>query len=383
MAIESAPVYATLPRHPRYPSLDLWRGVACLIVVVFHASLFCYQSGQLAGLSGWIVAVCARGWIGVPLFFVISGYCISATADAARRRGHPVSRYFIRRFRRIYPPYWAVLACSLVFVYLLYGSGHAHWITGNFEDINAIPHPGSLHPWQWFGNVTLTETWRMHLVPPGSKLLLGHAWTLCYEEQFYAVTGILLLAAPRRFFLGVALVSVAVVACTPLGWAASGFFWDGRWLLFAAGVGVYYALNYADHRGQCIIAALLTAGILHDLCKLNGWLDPPWVFSGMHRNEPLCAYGFALLALALHRFDSAICALKIAPPLLACGRMCYSLYLVHFPIVLALSHAAFLAGLQSSAWTAFLTIPACVGCTLVAGWLFHMTVERRFLNPPT
>ena len=52
-------------------------------------------------------------WAGVPIFFVISGYCISATADSARRKGLPARTYFWRRFRRIFPPYWIFLMAAV------------------------------------------------------------------------------------------------------------------------------------------------------------------------------------------------------------------------------------------------------------------------------
>ena len=123
-------------------------------------------------------------------------------------------------------------------------------------------------------------------------------------------------------------------------------------------------------------------GVALDIGKLKGWLHPPWTFTGMQRNEPLCGFGFALLAMALHRYDSAISASLLLRPLLFCGRMCYSLYLVHYPIVLAISHAAYQLGFRGSTSTMLVTIPVCVAATLAAGWVFHRKVERRFLNPP-
>ena len=58
----------------------------------------------------------------------------------------------------------------------------------------------------------MTETWRHHLFGDPRAHFPGQAWTLCYEEQFYFVTGMLLLCARRRFFLGVAMVSLVTLA---------------------------------------------------------------------------------------------------------------------------------------------------------------------------
>ncbi len=197
------------PRAPRYKSLDLWRGVACLMVVVFHAIGYSpYYRALVAGTEpvcgeGWLnrlahvlQAGLSELWLGVPMFFVISGYCISATLDSQRRKPLSVARYFHRRFRRIYPPYWIALALTAGCVALFYFTP----LPNLFSDEAPPFYPWRLTPAQWLGNITLTETWRYHALgdPPGQ--FLGIMWTLCYEEQFYAVAGLILLLSPRRIF---------------------------------------------------------------------------------------------------------------------------------------------------------------------------------------
>src|SRR6187397_1827750 len=111
------------PRSPRYLTLDHWRGVACLLVVLFHSSGIAFLSmeaqgtaPQQEGLAGLALSITRIGWIGVPFFFVISGYAISATADSSRRdRGGPIG-YFRRRIRRIYPPFWAMIVLQVAIV---------------------------------------------------------------------------------------------------------------------------------------------------------------------------------------------------------------------------------------------------------------------------
>jgi peptidoglycan/LPS O-acetylase OafA/YrhL len=80
-----------LPRNPRYRSLDIWRGAACLMVVIFHASLYGLPADSagrqdLDRATGLVAGVVSKLWLGVPLFFVISGYCIAVTSDSARRK---------------------------------------------------------------------------------------------------------------------------------------------------------------------------------------------------------------------------------------------------------------------------------------------------------
>ena len=82
--------------------------------------------------------------------------------------------------------------------------------------------PWWLSGWQWLGNVSLTEIWRHHVAGGNKALYLGHAWTLCYEEQFYVVVGLLLLVAPRRFFAGaVAVTALTLAACLASRWTGA------------------------------------------------------------------------------------------------------------------------------------------------------------------
>ena len=71
----------------RYSSLDLWRGIACLVIVILHLSLYWKYASVGHGAAGYGVAatilfLIGRMGIGVLVFFVISGYCIAATADS-------------------------------------------------------------------------------------------------------------------------------------------------------------------------------------------------------------------------------------------------------------------------------------------------------------
>ena len=270
-----------VPRGPRYLTLDLWRGLACLMIVVVHATHNAGEAVGTAGLTGrGALAVLSRLSIGVPMFFVISGYCIAATSDSTRRKPSAPARFFRRRVRRIFPPYWAIAFGSVALTTALAAAGRGDLVAG---DYGFIPHPSSLTWSQWLGNLTLTETWRHHLFGGPALKIVGPAWTLCYEEQFYAVCGVLLMLAPRQFFLGIAGVTFLTLIVAPIAIARpdllpiSGFFLDGRWLMFAEGVAVYYILNYAPtdpgHRPRRFVAR-------------RGRRPALWGIS--HRREPAC-----------------------------------------------------------------------------------------------
>lgn len=372
-------------RVPRYESLDVWRGVACLLVIAIHSLAYVREGVEerFHAVFHAVLAVLHRGWLGVPLFFVISGYCITATVEASRARGQSLGVYFYRRFRRIYPPYWVWLLLVATLVWIV----DAHVWPG-FAEVASVPRPESLNGWQWLGNLTLTETWRFHVGGGPTSFLLSPAWTLCYEEQFYACAGLALLLSTRTSFFKFALaVTLATLAVLGWGWLFTtdararlqGFFFDGSWLMFAAGILVYYVVARATlaERRWCL-ATLLVALLVA--------LRDPSVLLGKQDNELTLscavAFGFALLLVVLHPYDAALVGVRALQPIKWCGVRCYSLYLVHWPIVRIVSKLLDLAGLRTHAHTVLVTVPLCTAAAILAGGLFHAAVERRFLNAP-
>ena len=77
----------------RYESLDVWRGIAALSVVLFHCSNTVVTGETVAGRA------LLAGWVGVFLFFPISGYCILGALHS--RQNSTLSAFFTRRWRRI------------------------------------------------------------------------------------------------------------------------------------------------------------------------------------------------------------------------------------------------------------------------------------------
>jgi peptidoglycan/LPS O-acetylase OafA/YrhL len=364
-------------RDTRYRLLDAWRGVACLIVVVYHAG-FALGRDEVVGVAsvGWarwgIVAFLRLMSMGVPLFFVISGYCIAASADANRRHGLSSWSFLKRRFWRIYPPYWVAFFGVVALVAALDAAGLARWHRDNSHAL-LLQSPGELSWSQWVGNLTLTETWR-----PLAWGVAEHepytrvAWTLCYEEQFYFVCFLMLWLAPKRLYVALAVLSALVVPLRIWAWRAG---WVGRidgtfpmlWHEFAAGLAVYWRLNVA--RGavakRCIelgLTALVVVGVLYGMRLTAG--------AGL----------FGLVLIALRRWDGLAESRAWLRILAACGRRCYSIYLAHLPVCTVGVAWLLELGLTSFWARVLVLVPLVSIVATAAGWLFFDLVEARFHN---
>src|SRR6266511_3359067 len=149
----------------RQPGLDLLRALAIIVVVIYHAALFGFK------LPG---RVDRFGWIGVDLFFVLSGYLIGGQllAPLARDQRMNLGRFFARRALRIMPAYFVVLA-----IYFLLPSWREY--------------PQMSQPlWKFLLSV---QNIALH-----GGTAFSHAWSLAVEDQFYLVLPLLLLVLYPR-----------------------------------------------------------------------------------------------------------------------------------------------------------------------------------------
>jgi peptidoglycan/LPS O-acetylase OafA/YrhL len=148
----------------RQPGLDLLRALAIIVVVIYHAALFGFK------LPG---RVDRFGWIGVDLFFVLSGYLIGGQllAPLARDQRIHLGRFFARRALRIMPAYFAVLA-----IYFLLPSWREY--------------PEMSQPlWKFLLSI---QNVALH-----GGTAFSHAWSLAVEDQFYLCLPFILLFVNR------------------------------------------------------------------------------------------------------------------------------------------------------------------------------------------
>src|SRR5690348_7205436 len=160
----------------RQPGLDLLRALAIIVVVIYHAALFGFK------LPGRIDRF---GWIGVDLFFVLSGYLIGGQLLVPLVRGNKINlgRFFARRVLRIMPAYFFILA-----VYFLLPSWREY--------------PDMSQPlWKFLLSI---QNIALH-----GGTAFSHAWSLAVEDQFYLALPFLLVflfGRPRAAILVACLI---------------------------------------------------------------------------------------------------------------------------------------------------------------------------------
>lgn len=362
----------------RYQMLDVWRGLICLFVVLEHAGVTLWDRG--AASTRWDAAIRdGIAWIltlniGTSLFFVISGYCIAASIESSRRKGQGPLKFLARRLWRIFPTYWAAL---LGFVLIVGGLDLARqgWLHQHGHGLG-IGSPQTLTLAQWLGNLTLTETWRPWLGGGHSDVFTRVAWSLCFQEQFYAVCCLVLWLTPGRMYRALAWVTTAVVGYRVFLWdvgAVSSY--QGTflyaWHEFAVGLAVHWRLNAGmkatptDRRLiEALLAALACVGIA------TGY------------RSTAAAGTFGLVLIALHRWDALAGRQSWLEPLRACGRRSFSVYLAHLPVVVVCNGLLFQYGVTGYWTRALVMVPLSMAAAVAASWAFHRHVESHFLGAP-
>lgn len=359
--------------EPRYHSIDAWRGVACLMVVVLHTGYFALFQTEGSGSAFRVWVVWWLRWLemGVPLFFVISGYCIAASMDRHRRRGDSSWGFLARRIQRIYPPYWASLAAFVGVIWALDRFGLT-WLHQGRNSLELFS-PGQLDWTQWLGNLTLTEMWRQRAWGGSSGLVYTRvAWSLCFEEQFYFVSFLILWLFPRRLYGAMGWATALIVGyrifAYDVGWLFryAGSFLE-LWHEFAVGLLVYWSLVAAPSKRARLVVDLILVAVV--IVGVATDFRSTWV-----------AALFGLVLIRLRPFDERASHLKLLNPLRACGHRSYSIYLIHLLVCTIgnelLAHLG-VVGL----WPKLLVMTPVVSAISVGvGWVFFWAVESRFLS---
>lgn len=364
--------------NPRFKTLDHWRGLAALAVLVFHATSHHRTSVDTPGV---LLQTVGFFWLGVQLFFVVSGYCIAAAVESSfRRSDQPCRDYFVRRVRRIYPPYlvWLLVLTGAMLLLAQLGPSLSGLVPQQIRQMT---------PANWVGNILLTETWSGYWFGKQAVIVTRVGWTLCFEFQFYMICMALMLAGPKRFLSGIFLVTLVATALFVFEGSLGttrlfrGTFLDGRWPQFAMGVVLFRVLVHGTPFHRRLFAGVLI--LVMAFCALR-LMDVNLIHDMNYRVKRIfelsvCA-GFTLLLLVLRSSDTVISDQAIMKPLSLTGIISYSLYLVHWPICQVLSRWFWNHGVTSTSGTLLITAPACLIISLGPAWMLYRWIEKPSLT---
>ena len=349
----------SLPRLGHLEALDGIRGLAVAIVVLHHL--------RVPGING--------GWLGVDLFFALSGFLITVSV-LGMGEGTGLGAFWRRRGWRIGPAMAVLLAWYLAWWLLFDVEGHdgpmrLRWLLASAGQVLNVHDAGSLHG-------------------PFSDYL-GHLWSLSAEAQFYVAWPILLTVLLRTRASKVAVVGVAVallvassaertwLAVADMQWNRLYYGPDTRSTALWAGcvVGLAAAWGAFDRCPALRRAARLLT--LPSAVALAVLVALPSMNFSVERTPYV--WGLTVIGLSAGALVAAGAAVRGGPlrlllearPLAWLGRISYSVYLWHVPLIAQLHRAR---PEMDTVGRVAIVVPAA----LLAGWLSYVVVERPLLS---
>ncbi len=304
-------------QHKYYPALDGLRGVAILLVVFLHNFRF--------------MNYFFFGWLGVDLFFVLSGFLITDILMNTLGQPHFLRNFYLRRLLRIFPLFYLALVICLLVI---------PEIRGIQLDLEYYTQHQA---WLW----TYLQNWLFIFKAPQGDPILLHTWSLAVEEQFYLVWPfiILLLRKPGRLLVFVAVLLLITGAARFAVWsykvedlAYSSLYTFTRidGLCIGAMVALLMRINRDWLKKNTTFIVLLMAAINFGFYFLNnrqGFTLPYLAFVGYTTFAVL----FGLLVYEAVRGESGVIRFLLDNrPLKFFGKISYGLYVWHWPVYLLL-----------------------------------------------
>lgn len=332
----------------RFAFVDALRGLAALVVVLFHAM----EGGHIPNLEkvmpAWVKFALSHGNQGVAIFFVLSGFVIAHSLYTVHVTTPIAARFMARRSIRLDPPYWAAIVVAIA-----------------FGTVSSIVVPGKTLFGLSSGQVLAHLFYLQDIL--GYPSLNTVFWTLCLEVQFYLLYVAMLLIArndpdsPRQGAAAPTILVVAAIASLlwPTGVVTSPL-WRGSFLPLWHGF-LVGALAYWSWRNRSLVPVLLaTIAILILFTKWNP-------FSITCAMTAFALWGVACSGSIKRALDWRW--------LQFLGAISYSLYLLHNPITGASFRVGYMITGQGFWWELiwwFLSLAACILSAYALWWL----VER-------
>ena len=292
--------------NPHYKSLDHWRGFAALWVMLFHGFGSSYDK-SLHPIVELLKSIAEPGWLGVHIFFVISGYCIAASAYKIVLNNKTPWYFLKNRILRLFPVYW--LAFTLTIAINLIAAPFNN--TGFWNNLPAT--------WQsWLGNIFLIQPYMQV-----SNYVVVY-WSLVVEVAFYILVTFLLIVANFCGKKTAIFIGLTLAFASPFIYIKEVIFLN-FWCEFACGTLLFTALLYQNsnnkNRRNLSLFLIISLVIMSLILMITGKSNNQLWYSGI----------FSFILYYLYIFDLRIDGFVKLNWLKFAGTMSYSLYLLHVP----------------------------------------------------
>ena len=360
------------------PVLDGLRGLAIAMVVVHNAASL-QTAAETPFLKG-VLAVHGLGWVGVQLFFVLSGFLITGILVDTKGAPRFYSAFYARRALRIFPLYYGLLFAWLVVLPHL--SPHVAEV--------AVPLRNQGWYWSYLSN------WAQ---PFGKEIGgLPHFWSLAVEEQFYLVWPLCVVLLSARALGRLSLFMIVAALLLRIGMRATHappltvyMFTFAR--MDALAMGAVLALVVRDGRllalvrprlGRALVASLGGLAIVAALTKGCNFESALVQTAGYSLFALLSAVVVLRAALETAQGKGRVLSLFDVRPLRALGKYSYGLYVFHFPIIALLRHRAEFTMNHGDTLTRMMALVTFVGVvsvlSMAAAIASYELVERHCLS---
>jgi peptidoglycan/LPS O-acetylase OafA/YrhL len=354
------------------PALDGLRALAILLVIPHNSDTF----GAHPGIFLPLAVIAHAGWIGVQLFFVLSGFLITRNLLELRSSANYFGVFFGRRILRIFPLYFLTLIVGLLVLPQL--------LEFSPKQLASQTH----QVWLW----TFVSNWAQ----PFGKVVAGysHFWSLAVEEQFYLIWPAVVLACvvTRLRIVCVALIVAAFLfrlACVyhDVRPEVPYMFTVSRMDALAFGALVATLTNGVDvshwprsRYDLLIYLACATLAVAGLFTHVFSTYDPITLTLG----HTVLGAAFATIIWVIVHFHRTgyrhwlLSALSVRP-LRSVGRYSFAMYVFHLPLAIAIGH--WLSKIAPSTNVAYpvLQIVVIIACTYLAGFASYHLLEKHFL----